>query len=175
MCLERVDFPTARAYDDYLESTAEWIFQLTYGGKQAAEQAKRAMELFTRDNQALIDKSRKRRHANLMAAERRELLAQRGLDSAQQQLSGLGVGGVGGGGGNAMSFSLPQPLEGSSAAPGSGSLWVSEEARISAIADPKRRQGARVALEEIRRTAGGFRRDDVAKRSRQDALDGLFF
>jgi hypothetical protein len=172
LCLERVDFPSARAYDDYLEWCADQVYQLTYGGKVAADAAKVNMNNFSKEHQQLIDKSRKRKRAEQLEAERRDLRAAAGYDESaakiqlqQQFTSNMS---------SLPSFTLPQPLEGESANGGLSAAAL-EDARISSIVDVNAKRREQWIIDETRRIAGGFKRDDDWRRSRQEATDGLFF
>lgn len=174
--LEQRDFSTLKEYNDYLEQSADIIYQLTYGSKADAASARQRLVEFARANRAAIDRSKSRRFQEERDAERRERRAnmsaeERAAFSAaqqqqqQQQQVQLG-GGVGG-----MSFTLPQPDESGSAPPSS----LEEEKRLHQLPDAAARRRALWQLDELRRIAGGFKREDDMKRSRQDALDGLWF
>jgi len=168
-------FPTPdgqfRSFDDYLEWTAEQVFQLSYGGATAREAAEAAMANFAQRNQEAIKRARARKRSEAVAQEKRDLMAQMGIDpasaaaaaAAQQQQQQQGMG---------LSFALPQPLDANSS--GGGSVWQAEESRVLSLSDPKVHASERAQLQEKRRQAGGFRREDDLERCRSDALGGLF-
>ncbi len=133
------------------------------------------MGTFARENQALIDKSRKRKRAEALEGERRDLRAASGYDeraAALQQLQLQNNSGIGGGA--LPSFTLPQPLEADAANGGTTGTAQAEDARIAGITDPAKKRREQWALDEVRRIAGGFRREDDWKRCRQEAMEGLF-
>lgn len=167
--LEQRDFTSLKEYNDYLEQSADIIYQLTYGTKSDAAAARQRLVEFARVNRAAIDRSKSRRFQEERDAERRERRANMSAEeraafaAAQQQQQQVQLGGGAGG----MSFTLPQPDESGSAPPSS----LEEEKRLRQSSDRK----GLWQLEELRRIAGGFKREDDMKRSRQDAMDGLWF
>ena len=174
--LDRRDFSSDREYNDYLESSADIIYLLTYGSKVDAAAARTKLAEFARLNRAAIDKSKSRRFQEERDAERMarrgNMTAEERAAMAQSQAATAAAAAAAANqlGGSGMSFTLPQ-LDESGAAPPSS---VEEEKRIHSISNPSERRRAMWALEEVRRIAGGFKREDDAKRCRHDAMDGLW-
>jgi hypothetical protein len=152
--LEARDFPHPREYDQYLEDSADYIFQLTYGTKQAQEAARVKMATWAAQHKEEIESSRRRMRAAAASQSSNAPPPPFSINAASTNAAA------------ALSFSLPVL----SAAPSS---HISARQQISAISDPVKRRLEQVALDELERMAGGCKRAEEARRLRQDALEGL--
>jgi len=161
--LEERDFPSKRAYDDYLEQSADIVFQLTYGSKMEQSAARTKLADFAKQYRTMIDKSKSRRFQEERDAERRERMAvgEEAEDTGgQQHPSTMGMGG--------LSFILPTPDDSVQSA-------HKTEEDILAKLPESQRLAARYKMEELRKMAGGFSREMDVQRSKMEVDEAIWF
>lgn len=157
--LELIDFGgNLREYNDYLETNADIVYSLTYGSKSEVAKARARLDDVKKLLRDKIDKSHRRRMHERADHARKERMGAVGSTWTPPVAT------------HVPSFVLPQP-DAATAPPPS----IDEEKRLRAIPDARERNKAMWDLMEKRRTAGGFRREDDRKRSKQEATEGLWF
>jgi hypothetical protein len=166
--LELGDFGgDVKEYNDYLEVNADIVYSLTYGSKAEQSSARTRLAEFQKKWRERIERSKSRKFQERTEQERRERMGA-AVHTWTPPVP------------NGPSFILPQPEQPANhsaaggAAGGGGSLAQEEEQRVRNIKDDRERKKAHWELMEKRRMAGGFRREDDRKRSKQEAIEGLW-
>lgn len=157
--LDETDFTTLQAYNDYLETSADILYGLTYGSKSDQLDAKRRLDEYLKTNRNIIEAAKMKKiqlKGEQDRAERNALL----LEAHKPSISF-----------NVPSFILPEPAHMS---PNQLTPFEAEEKRIQAMAEGQTKNQARWLLQENRRLGGGFKRDEERSRSKKEALDGLW-
>jgi len=165
LCLESCDFPTVRLYDDYLEWSSEQIYQQTYGTKEAQIIARNEITKFSIREKEKIERSRRRQRANQLENNNNNnsndntstATWQAALQSSNQSTP-------------LLSFPMPTIIEKTNLI---SSSYISADEQIKLISDPTLRYREQMALNQLRRIAGGCKREEEAKRLKQETLDGL--
>jgi hypothetical protein len=157
--LDESDFPTLLAYNDYLETSADILYSLTYGSKNDQLLGRKRMEEYLRNNRTTIEASKMKKIQLKGEQERAERNAT--LSSTASTPQPLAF--------NIPSFQLPEPAETSLL-----SSYAIEEKRIAALPSGQAKNQAMWLLEENKRLGGGFKRDEERSRSKKEALEGLW-